>query len=161
MGVKMVKNMSIKDEESFLDVEQEFFKALENQKRRDTLRIIGERKGITFTEILNVGKLPDSPTLSYHLKTLSSFIEQRDGRYHLSPLGKEAYSFLLKTTSYGKVAVFHGKRYGATFGNLLLWAIGVAAAMYLGADTTLTFIIMPFLAFIATTTTYQLFQEVR
>ena len=160
-GIKSGGNMSTTDEETFQNLEEEFFKALENQKRRDVLRIIGEHNGISFTEILNTSKVSDSPTLSYHLKTLGPFVEQRAGKYQLSTLGKEAYRFLLKTTSYGKVAVFQGKRYGATFGNLLLWVIGIAAAMYLEVDVTLTFIIMPFLAFIATTTTYQLFHEVR
>jgi len=76
-------------------------------------------------------------------------------------MGKDAYSPLLKTAAYGKVVLFQKKRLGATFGNLLLWSIGIAAGFYLGVDITLTGIIMPFLAFIATTTTYQLFEGVK
>jgi len=147
--------------EAFKDLEQDVFKALENQKRRDILRLVGEKKEISFTEILNVSKIPDSPTLSYHLKELVPFIEQKDGKYCLTPMGKDAYSLLLKTATYGKVVLFQKKRYGATFGNLLLWVIGIAAAAYLEVDIALTAIIMPFLAFIATTTTYQLFEEVK
>jgi uncharacterized membrane protein len=63
--------------------------------------------------------------------------------------------------SYGKVVLFQKKRFGATFGNLLLWIIGIAAAAYLEADITLTAIILPFLAFIVTGTTYKLFEEVK
>jgi hypothetical protein len=59
------------------------------------------------------------------------------------------------------MALFQKKRYGATFGNLLLWGIGIVAAAYLEVNITLTAIIMPFLAFIATETTCQLFKEVR
>jgi DNA-binding transcriptional ArsR family regulator len=143
------------------NLEQDVFKALENQKRRDILRLIGEKKGISFTEVLNASKIPDSPTLSYHLRELAPFIEQKEGKYQLTPIGKDAYSLLLKTAAYGKVVLFQKKRYGATFGNLLLWIIAVAAAVYLEADTTLTFIILPFLAFLATGTTYQLFEEVK
>ncbi len=147
--------------DEFKNLEQDVFKALENQKRRDILRLVGEKKGITFTDILNASKIPDSPTLSYHLRELAPFIEQKEGKYQLTSLGKDAYSLLLKTAAYGKVVLFQKKRFGATFGNLLLWSIGIAAGFYLGVDLTLTSIIMPFLAFIATTTTYQLFDEVK
>jgi len=147
--------------DEFKNLEQDVFKALENQKRRDVLRLIGEKKGITFTDLLNASKISDSPTLSYHLRELAPFIEQKEGRYQLTSMGKDAYSLLLKTAAYGKVVLFQKKRYGATFGNLLLWLIGIAAGFYLGVDITLTGIIMPFLAFIATTTTYQLFEVVK
>jgi|WetSurMetagenome_2_1015567.scaffolds.fasta_scaffold124179_2 hypothetical protein len=143
------------------NIEQDVFKALENQKRRDILRLIGEKKGISFSDILNTSKLPDSPTLSYHLRELAPFINQKQGKYELSPIGKDAYNLLLKTGTYGKVVLFQKKRVGATFGNLLLWAIGIVAAVYLEVDITLWAIIMPFLAFIATTTTWQLFEEVK
>jgi hypothetical protein len=49
---------------------------------------------------------------------------------------------------------------GATFGNLLLWSIGIVVAAYLGVEIVLWAAIMPFLAFIATGTTWQLFEEV-
>ena len=147
--------------EDYRNLEQDVFKALENQKRRDILRIVGERKGIGFTEVLNASKIPDSPTLSYHLRELSPFIQQKEGKYQLTPMGRDAYNLLLKTASYGKVVFFQKKRYGATFGNLLLWIIGIAAGFYLEVDITLTAIILPFLAFIATGTTYQLFEEAK
>ncbi len=152
--------MTEKDE-AFENFEQDVFKALENQKRRDILRLVGEKKGIGFTEVLNVSRIPDSPTLSYHLRELAPFIEQNEGKYNLTPMGKDAYNLLLKTATYGKVVWFQKKRYGATFGNLLLWVIGIAAAAYLEVNIVLTAIILPFLAFIATTTTYQLFEEVK
>jgi hypothetical protein len=143
------------------NLEQDVFKALENQKRRDILRLVGEKKGISFTDILSVSKIPDSPTLSYHLRELAPFISQKSGKYELTPIGKDAYNLLLKTATYGKVVLFQKKRLGATFGNLLLWAIGISAAIYLEVDFAMWAIIMPFLAFIATTTTWQLFEEVK
>lgn len=63
--------------EKLQDLEQQVFEALENQKRRDILRIVGENKGIAYTKILNANKISDSPTLSYHLKILAPFIEQK------------------------------------------------------------------------------------
>ena len=156
-----LKRMAEKDDAESENLEQEVFKVLENQKRRDILRLVGENKGITFTEILNATKVPDSPTLSYHLRSLAPFMEQKEGKYVLAPIGKDAYSLLLKTATYSKVVLFQKKRYGATFGNLLLWIIGIVAAAYLEVDITLTAIILPFLAFLSTSTTYQLFEEVR
>jgi hypothetical protein len=61
--------------------EQGVFKALENQKRRDILRLVGENKGICFTKIINFSKIPDSPTLSNHLRELAPFLEQHEGKY--------------------------------------------------------------------------------
>ncbi|MCW4029902.1 MAG: helix-turn-helix domain-containing protein [Candidatus Bathyarchaeota archaeon] len=147
--------------EAFDNLEQDVFKALENQKRRDILRLIGEKKTISFTDILNTNKIPDSPTLSYHLRELAPFLTQKNGKYELTPMGKDAYSLLLKTASYNKVVLFQKKRLGATLGNLLLWAIGITAAAYLEVNVVLWAIVMPFLAFIATTTTWQLFEEVK
>lgn len=147
--------------EAFDNLEQDVFKALENQKRRDILRIVGEKKSITFTEILGNSKISDSPTLSYHLRELSPFIAQKHGKYELTPMGRDAYSLLLKTAVYGKVVLFQKKRMGATFGNLLLWAIGIGAAAYLEVDIILWAVIMPFLAMIATGTTWQLFEGVK
>lgn len=147
--------------EAFDNLEQDVFKALENQKRRDILRIVGEKKGIKFTEILGTSKISDSPTLSYHLRELSPFIAQKQGKYELTPMGRDAYSLLIKTATYGKVVLFQKKRMGATFGNLLLWVIGIGAAAYLEVDIMLWAVIMPFLAMIATGTTWQLFEEVK
>jgi hypothetical protein len=92
---------------------------------------------------------------------LAPFIRQEKGKYELTSMGRDAYNLLLKTASYGKVVLFQKKRYGATFGNLLLWVIGIGATAYLEVDITVTAIILPFLAFIATTTTWQLFEEVK
>ena len=146
---------------AFDSIEQGVFKALENQKRRDILRLIGEKKGISFTEVLNASKIQDSPSLAYHMKELAPFIQQKGGKYQLTPMGRDAYSLLLKATTYGKVTLFQKQRYGVTFGNLLLWTAGIAAAAYLKVDTMLTTIIMPMLAFVATMITYQLFEDVK
>jgi DNA-binding transcriptional ArsR family regulator len=153
--------MSDKEEKEPVSLEEEVFKALDHQKRRDILRNIGEKEGATFTEIMNAGKIPDSPTLSYHLRSLAPFVEQKHGGYRLTPMGKDAYSLLLRSSTYDKLAIFQKKRYEATFANLVLWAAAIASAAYLEASAELTLIVMPPLAFVATMITYQLFEEVR
>ena len=57
------------------NLEEEVFRALDHQKRRDILRFVGE--GTTFTEVLNSTGIPDSPSLSYHLRSPAPFMEQR------------------------------------------------------------------------------------
>lgn len=154
----MVNDLEKKDEPELKTLEQEIFKALDHQTRRDILRYVGEGKGPAFTDIMNAVRLPDSPTLSYHLKTLTPFIEQRGGRYHLTLMGKDAYSLLLKAGTYDKLTLFQKKRYGATIGNAILWGIAVMAAAYLEVDTILWAVILPFNAFISVSATYQLFK---
>jgi DNA-binding transcriptional ArsR family regulator len=151
--------MSDKEEKEPMSLEEEVFKALDHQKRRDILRSIGEKEGVTFTEIMNAGKIPDSPTLSYHLRSLAPFVEQKHEGYRLTPMGKDAYSLLLRSTAYDRVAIFQKKRYEATFANLLLWVAAIAAAAYLEVSVFLIVAVMPPLAFVATMTTYQLFDE--
>lgn len=150
--------MEEQEKREFESLEQEVFKALDHQMRRDILRYVGEAKESTFTDILTKVKVPDSPTLSYHLKTLAPFIEQQGGKYRLTPMGKDSYNLLLKAGTYNKLTVFQKKRLGATFGNALLWGIAVIAAAYLETNTILYSVILPFNAFISITTTWQLFK---
>ena len=81
-------------EEQEESLEETVFKTLSNQKRRDILRFIGERKEATFTEIKNSIKIEDTPSLSYHLTTLDCLIVQKSGKYSLSELGQDAYNLI-------------------------------------------------------------------
>ena len=137
---------------------EEEVKALDHQMRRDVLRYVGEAKSVSFTEIMNNVKVPDSPTLSYHLKTLGPFVEQRDGRYGLTVMGRDAYSLLLKTPSYSRLALFWRNKRNATMGTGVLWLIAIAAAVYLELDMMFTAVILPTLATVAMSTVYQLFE---
>jgi hypothetical protein len=150
--------MEEKEKREFENLEAEVFKALDHQMRRDILRYVGEGRSPTFTGILNAIRIPDSPTLAHHLKSLAPFIEQRKGTYHLTPMDKDAFNMLLKAGTYGKIALFQKKQWGATLGNALLWGIAIIAAAYLEVNTMLCTVILPFNAFISVSTTYQLFK---
>lgn len=69
-----------KDAETLENLEESVFKALDHQKRRDVLRYIGETGSVTFTELKKKVDFQDSPSLSYHLKSLEPFLEQRNGK---------------------------------------------------------------------------------
>ena len=150
--------MGGKEEQEISNIEEEVFKALDHQIRRNVLRYIGEAKEPTFTEILNTVNIPDSPTLSYHLKTLSPFVIQQRGRYILSPVGKAAYSLLLKTTMYNKQALYMKKKTGAIIGHIALWISAIAAGLVMGVDSFMTTIILPCLAATSLMTIEKLFE---
>ncbi|MEM2089468.1 MAG: helix-turn-helix domain-containing protein [Thermoproteota archaeon] len=152
----LVAGMGEKEEE-VESLEQEVFKALDHQKRRDILRFIGERKDSAFTEILNASKVSDSPTLSYHLRILAPFIEQRDGKYHLTPIGRDAYNLLLRTAAYDKFALFHKNKYKVTFGNTTIWVVAILVGAFLKVDS-MFLIILSCLAGISSSMIYELFE---
>ena len=150
--------MGEKEEQEIINLEEEVFKALDHQIRRNVLRYIGEAKETTFTDILNTAKISDSPTLSYHLKTLSPFVIQQKGRYVLSPVGKAAYSLLLKTTMYNKQALYMKKKTGVIIGHIVLWISAIAAGLVMQVDSFLTTIILPSLAAVSIMTIEKLFE---
>ena len=146
------------ESKEFMSLEVEVFKALDHQIRRDILRYIGEGKKPTFTDIMNATRSPDSPTLSYHLRNLASFLEQKDGRYGLNPIGKAAYTLLLRTATYNRVALLHKKKLGAIIGHIMLWISSIAAGWVLEVDSFMTTIILPSLAAVSLMTINKLFE---
>ena len=150
--------MGEKETQEFKSLEEEVFKALDHQRRRDILRFIGEGKKPTFTEIMNATKSPDSPTLSYHLRNLAPFLESKDGRYDLNPIGKAAYTLLLRTTTYDRVALLHKKKFGAIFGHIVLWISAIAAGLVMEVDPFMTTIALPSLAAVSLMTINELFE---
>ena len=150
--------MDEKEEQEVGSFEEEVFKALDHQIRRDVLRDIGESRTPAFTQILNAVKIPDSPTLSYHLRALSPLVVQQDGKYSLSPVGKAAYNLLLKTTALDKQATFMKKKTSAIVGHIVLWISAIAAGLVMRVDSVMTTIILPSLAAVSLMTIEKLFE---
>ena len=138
--------IDLEESKDIMSLEEEVFKALDHQIRRDILRYIGEGKKPTFTDIMATTRSPDSPTLSYHLRTLAPFLEQKDDKYDLNPVGKAAYTLLLRTTSYNQVARLHKKKVGAIIGHIALWISAIAAGLVLEVHSAMTTIVLPGLA---------------
>lgn len=150
--------MDEKESEQSRDLEEEVFKTLDNQKRRDILRYIGEKNDASFTDIMKSTGVSDSPSLSYHMRALSPFMKQEDSKYSLSPIGKDAYDLLLKTTSYNKLELSRRRKHEVTIGNTILWISAIAASAYFGADVFLYSITLPILAAVSLSMTYALFE---
>jgi len=79
-------------------LEESIFKTLSNQKRRDILRYIGEKRQVTFTEIKRAVEIEDSSSLSYHLNSLQTLIGQKDEKYGFQSLDKKSTVLSLKQT---------------------------------------------------------------
>lgn len=112
------------------DLEEDVFKTLSHQKRRDIIRFIGETKGASFTEIKKTIDIEESASLSYHLSALKPLLLHDEDIYKLSELGKDTYSLLTKLITYSASAAIIGvikKQLGATvIANSLLWASTLA-----------------------------------
>jgi hypothetical protein len=125
---------------------------------RDILRYIGEGKNPSFTDIKNATRSPDSPTLSYHLKTLGPFLEQKDGKYDLNPIGKAAYTLPLRTITYNRMSLLHKKKLGVIIGHIALLISAIAAGLVLKVDSFMTTIALPSLAAVSLMTINELFE---
>jgi DNA-binding transcriptional ArsR family regulator len=110
-------------------LEESIFKTLSNQKRRDIIRFIGEKKQASFTEIKNAIEIEDSSAFSYHLNSLRILTAQKDEKYRLSELGQEAYALIVKTNSYtltNIVVKYLRKQLTLLIiANAILWLIGI------------------------------------
>jgi len=127
-------------------LEESIFKTLSHQTRRDILRLIGEQKQASFTEIKNNVKVEDSASLSYHLNTLQPLITQRDGKYSLTELGQDAYALINKTTAYAEsnsTLTFLRSRFPwVIVANALLWATALILTMTIQGEPVIYFIII-------------------
>lgn len=117
--------MSGEKEDSYT-IEEEVFKTLGHQIRRDILRFVGENKSVKFTEIKNAMGIEESASLSYHLNTLTPLLLHKEGLYRLSTLGEDAYSLMTKLVTYSVSSeIVQGvtRQLGsAIIANAIMWA---------------------------------------
>ena len=102
-----MSNNKKKPQEIPISEEDEIFKLLTHQTRRNIIKALGERD-LTFSQIkrnLNI----DSPTLSYHLKSMNLFVIQKKSKYSFSEIGRAALFLLTKTDQSIKMSRY--KRY--------------------------------------------------
>ena len=135
------------DERESPSIEEEVFKTLGHQIRRDILRVVGERKGVKFTEIKSATKIEESASLSYHLNALSPLLLHDEDIYKLSTLGKDAYSLLSKLVTYSETAeilVGVSRQLGSyIIANALLWASAILSIAVLeGPLEIMTFLVL-------------------
>ena len=111
--------------------EDEIFKSLGHQVRRDIIKFLGENP-LSFTEIKNNIEPIDSPTLSYHLKSLKLLLIQKTNKYELSEIGEAAFNLLSKTDESVRISRYKRKFLYAYYVTVICWII---------ASTVIPFII--------------------
>ncbi len=110
-------------------LEERVFKSLSNEKRREIIRYLGERRGARFNEVKKDLNFEDGASLTYHLASLDPLITQGEDGYGLSSAGRDAYSLMNKITLVSKATVMIGsvKRQVAAMiiANAILWAAAI------------------------------------
>lgn len=120
--------------------EEEIFKTLSHRIRRDIIKVIGNEGKLAFSEIQGKLESIESPTLSYHLKSMQPLLKQEKNKYKLSEIGDASLYLLTKTDQSIKIS-----KYRRNF----LYAYIVTVACWLSAETILPFIISPGLSMTA------------
>ncbi len=155
-----------KAEKENMSSEESIFKSLSNQKRRDILRVVGERQEVSFTEIKNQVSIEDSPTLSYHLNALERLLEQKEGRYRLSDLGRDTFNLMNKINAYSMstsiLNSFRRQLSAMIIANAILWAAALlAVSTFEGRPQFITIATFATLWFISNTILYSMTQRIR
>ena len=100
--------------------EDEIFKSLNHQVRRNIVKFLGEEP-LLFTEIKNKVEPIDSPTLSYHLKSLKPLLIQKENKYELSEIGEAAFNLLSKTDESVRISRYKKKFLYAYYVTVICW----------------------------------------
>lgn len=119
----MSKNKSQQEEEP-ISKEDEIFKLLTHQTRRNIIKVLGERD-LTFSQIKRKLGI-ESPALSYHLKNMKEFVIQKKSKYTFSEIGRAALLLLTKTDQSVKVSRYKRNLWYIYIVSYICWvAIGI------------------------------------
>ena len=121
-----MSSQAISSKETPIIDEEEIFKTLSHRIRRNIIKVVGNEGKLSFSEILNRLESIDSPTLSYHLKSMQSLLKQEKNKYSLSEIGDASLFLLTKTDQSIKIS-----KYRRNF----LYAYIVTVACWLAAMT--------------------------
>ncbi len=89
---------------------------------------------------------------------MAPFLEQTEGRYDLTPSGKAAYTRLLRTVTYNRMALLHKRKLEVIVGHTVLWNSAIAAGLVLEVDSFRTTIALPSSAAVNLMTIHHLFE---
>jgi DNA-binding transcriptional ArsR family regulator len=100
--------------------EDEIFKLLTHPIRRNIIKVLGERD-LTFSQIQMELNSIESPTLSYHLKSMKEFLIQKNSKYTFSDIGRAALLLLTKTDHSFKISRYRRNFFYAYIITLFCW----------------------------------------
>jgi len=147
-------------------VEEVVFKTLSHQKRRDILRVIGEKREVTFTEIKNSIGTENSHSISYQLNALNYLISQKEGKYQLSELGQDTYHLICKTTELSRsnttIRIIRKDLSALIISNAILWATAIfAVSQFQGKLEQMTIYSFSALWFVSNIILYSILKRTR
>jgi DNA-binding transcriptional ArsR family regulator len=89
------------EEDAFLS---NIYVALAHPTRQGILRLLGQNKTSSFSNLMEKLNVKDSSTLTHHLKKLEGLVDQgEDGKYVLTDIGHLAYNILRRGDLIAKV----------------------------------------------------------
>ena len=103
--------------------DDEIFKSLSHKIRREIIKILGDRKSLSFTEIKNELDEIDSPSLSYHLKSLKFILKQDNNLYYLSDVGIAALLLIDRIDQSERLKKGKRRFFIANWVTVVCWAI--------------------------------------
>ena len=128
---------------------------LSHKIRREILLILHEKGQTSFTELLNILKI-DTGKLSFHIRSLSPFIEQSEsGKYKLSRAGVDAIRVIKDIESWAEVsnidrkstqllvASFKKRTFAFLIDFGIVFALTVPALLPLLLNTVASFVVIP------------------
>jgi len=133
-----------REKKSVID-EDDIFKSLSHEVRRDIIKYLGENP-LSFTEVKKNLDPIDSPTLSYHLKSLQLLLTQKANKYELSEIGEAAFNLLSKTDESVRISRYKRRFLYAYYVNVICWlSASTIIPFIIGADLgfwTITYVII-------------------
>ena len=105
------------------DGDDEIFKSLSHKIRREIIKILGDRKSLSFTEIKNELSEIDSPTLSYHLKSLKLILKQDKNLYFLTDVGIAALNLIDRIDQSERMKKGKRRFFIANWVTVICWSI--------------------------------------
>ena len=105
------------------NVEEEIFKTLSHEIRRNIIKLLGDQKQLTFTNIKNNIGTVESSSLAYHLKSMRPLIEQKETFYKLTEIGLAALSLMDRIDQSKRFKAAKNKFRWANIITILCWVV--------------------------------------
>ena len=117
--------------------EGEIFKSLSHEIRRKIIKTLGKKKELSFTDLKNEIGAIDSPTLSYHLRSLSFLVDQKNTQHFLTEIGNAALLLMDRIDQSKRISLGKNRFLLANIATILCWiAIEILIPFIIAPVTT-------------------------
>jgi DNA-binding transcriptional ArsR family regulator len=109
-------------QDTLLD-EGEIFKSLSHEIRRKIIKVLGHKTELSFSELNNAIGSVDTPTLSYHLKSLKYLVDQKNTQYRLTDIGQAAFLLMERIDHTNRFKTMKRKFKTANIVTIFCWVV--------------------------------------